>query len=90
LIIPGVIAALSYSQAFYILNDKPGTEVMEALSLSKNTMDGYKTKLFMMWLNFVGWGLLCILTLGIGFLWLGPYVQLSLAHFYADLKNTQG
>ncbi|MGB1172051.1 MAG: hypothetical protein ACPG4E_08475 [Flavobacteriaceae bacterium] len=27
------------------------------------------------------------MTLGIGFLWLAPYVQVSYAHFYEDLKN---
>ncbi len=90
LIVPGIIAALGYSQAFYILNDNPGIEAMEALRRSKNMMEGYKSKLFMMWLSFIGWGLLCILTLGIGFLWLAPYIQLSLVHFYADLKVNRG
>lgn len=87
LIVPGIIAALSYSQAFYILNDKPGIEALDALKQSKEMMKGYKGKLFMMWLSFIGWGLLCILTFGIGFLWLSPYIQLSLANFYEDLKN---
>lgn len=87
LIIPGIIAALSYSQAFYIMNDNPQIEALDALKQSKEMMKGYKGKLFMMWLSFLGWALLCILTLGIGFLWLNPYIQLSLANFYGDLKN---
>lgn len=86
LIVPGIIAALGYSQAFYILNDKPGIEALDALKQSKEMMKGYKGKLFMMWLSFIGWGLLCILTAGIGFLWLNPYIQLSLANFYENLK----
>lgn len=88
LIVPGIVAALGYSQAFYILNDKPEIEVLDALKQSKEMMKGYKGKLFMMWLSFIGWALLCILTLGIGFLWLNPYIQLSLANFYENLKAT--
>ena len=37
-------------------------------------------------LRFIGWVLLCILTLGIGFLWLSPYIQISYAKFYEDIK----
>jgi uncharacterized membrane protein len=40
-------------------------------------------------LRFVGWFLLCILTFGIGFLWLSPYIQVSYAKFYEDLKTNQ-
>ena len=39
-----------------------------------------------LYLTFIGWGLLCILTLGIGLLWFVPYMQSALAHFYEDVK----
>jgi uncharacterized membrane protein len=52
-------------------------------------MNGNKGKLFGLYLSFIGWGILCILTLGIGFLWLYPYVSLSLANFYEDIKQNQ-
>jgi uncharacterized membrane protein len=52
-------------------------------------MDGYKWKYFCLGLRFIGWALLCVLTLGIGFLWLSPYIQVSYAKFYEDLKKNK-
>ena len=87
LIIPGIIAALAYSQTFYILAEDESIGAMDALKKSKEMMNGYKWKYFCLSLRFLGWVLLCILTLGIGFLWLAPYVEVSYAHFYEELKN---
>jgi uncharacterized membrane protein len=88
LIIPGIIAALSYSMTFYILADD-NSGAMEAIDKSKKMMDGYKWKYFCLGLRFIGWALLCILTLGIGFLWLFPYMQVSMVKFYDDIKENQ-
>ena len=86
LIIPGIIAALSYSMTFYILADDPTTDPMHAIDQSKAMMDGHKWKLFCLMLRFLGWGLLCILTLGIGLLWLVPWMYVTMAKFYDDVK----
>ena len=86
LIIPGIIKSYSYSMCFYILADNPEVGVRNALTLSRKLMDGYKWKLFVLQLSFIGWGLLCILTLGIGNLWLIPYMQITMANFYDDVK----
>lgn len=51
---------------------------------------GNKWKLFCLGFRFFGWALLCILTLGIGFLWLFPYMIVSFAQFYDDLKENNG
>ncbi len=88
LIIPGIIAALSYSMTFFIIADDKSVRGREAINRSKVMMDGNKMKLLTLNLRFIGWALLCILTLGIGFLWLIPYMQVSLAKFYDDIKNT--
>jgi len=45
-------------------------------------MKGHKAELFFLGLSFIGWFFLSVLTLGIGFLWLVPYVNTSLALFY--------
>ena len=87
LLIPGIIASLSYSMSFYILHDNPEIGAKEALSASKSMMQGYKWKLFCLHLSFIGWGLLSVLTLGIGFLWLVPYIKASEANFYQNLKE---
>ncbi len=87
LIVPGIIAAIAYSMTFYIIADDPSIGIMEAISKSKKMMYGYKWKFFLLILSFIGWMILCILTLGIGFLFLGPYMQVSVAKFYDDIKK---
>ncbi len=89
LIIPGIIAALSYSMTFYILADDNSIGAMDAIDKSKIMMNGYKWKYFCLGLRFFGLALLCILTLGIGLLWLFPYMQVSMAKFYDDVKGNQ-
>jgi uncharacterized membrane protein len=85
LIVPGIIASLRYSMAYYILSDNPDIGAMNALNKSKELMQHNKKKLFSLWISFIGWGLCCILTLGIGFLWLIPYMSLSMVNFYEDI-----
>lgn len=89
LIIPGIIAALSYSMTYYIIADEDLTDPLEALRKSKAMMQGNKWKLFCLGLRFFGWMLLCILTLGIGYLWLAPYMTISYIKFYDDIKNSE-
>ncbi len=89
LIIPGIIAALSYSMTFYIIADDDSIGAMDAIDKSKKMMYGHKWKYFRLLLRIVGLSLLCILTLGIGFLWLLPYAQVSTAKFYEDIKEPQ-
>lgn len=89
LIIPGIIKTLSYSQAFFLLKDHPEYGALQAISESKKRMRGYKGKLFLLYLSFIGWGLLSFITFGIGFLWLVPYVYTSLAAFYDQFIRTQ-
>ncbi|MDZ8117132.1 DUF975 family protein [Pontiella agarivorans] len=86
LIIPGIIKCFSYSQAFFIIADDEGCGPLEAISRSKEMMAGNKWKFFCLNLRFIGWSLLALLTLGIGYLWLVPYMQTSLAKFYEDVK----
>lgn len=89
LIVPGFIAALSYSMVFFIRCDRPELTALDALKRSKELMRGNRWKLFCLICRFIGWALLAILTLGIGFLWLIPYWKTSQAHFYEDLLRNQ-
>ncbi len=90
LIVPGIIAAMSYSMTFFIIAEDPNISASDAIKQSQKMMDGYKMKYFRLCLRFMGWALLCILTLGIGFLWLIPYMQVTSAKFYEDIKiNSQ-
>ena len=89
LIVPGIIKSLSYSMAFFILRDNPGMGAMDAITASRKMMNGYKGQLFCLYLSFIGWALLCLLTFGIGYLWLCPYMFLSMTNFYENLKKVQ-
>jgi uncharacterized membrane protein len=86
LIVPGIIAALSYAMTFYIIVDNPGVGPFGVIQLSKQAMRGNRWKYFCLQCRFIGWALLCFMTLGIGFLWLGPYMAASKARFYEDLR----
>ena len=88
LIIPGIIACLRYSQTFYILSEDENIGPLEAISKSKEMMVGNKWKLFCLYCRFIGWFILCIVTLGFAGLYVGPYISQSCANFYNDLiKN---
>lgn len=87
LIIPGIIAAVSYSMTFYIMADDPSLEPVQAIDRSKKMMYGYKMKYFTLSLRFILLAFLCVLTLGIGFLWLIPYINIVNARFYDDIKG---
>lgn len=84
-IVPGIIAALSYAMTFYIISDNPDIRAEDALKKSKVMMEGYKLKLFYLCLRFFLLSLLCILTLGIGFFWLVPFMHVTMAKFYDDI-----
>ena len=86
LIIPGIIVALALSQTWFILAENPSMDSYEAIIKSKNMMKGYKWQYFKIGLRLFGLGLLCLLTLGIGFLWLLPYQYVVYAKFYEQLK----
>jgi len=87
LIIPGIIAGLSYAMAPYILYENPDMSGSEAIKASKELMDGNKWHFFCLNLSFLGWDILCILTLGIGCLWITPYRQATYAAFYRGIKQ---
>ena len=87
LLIPGCIKAYSYAMTPYILKDNPEMKNNAAIEESMRMMDGHKLELFMLDLSFIGWALLSLLTCGIGFLWLVPYMNMARVNFYEDLKK---
>jgi uncharacterized membrane protein len=89
LIVPGIIAALSYSMTYFIIAEDDSIGSLDAITKSKEMMRGNKWKLFCLGFRFFGWGLLCILTFGIGFIWLYPYMMVSFAQFYEDIKRQE-
>ncbi len=86
LIVPGIIKGLAYSMYPYVLRDEPDLSVWQTLKKSEAIMKGYKGKLFLMYLSFVGWFILGAFTFGILYIWLTPYVMTSTVKFYDDVR----
>lgn len=91
-IIPGIIKGYAYSQAYFIYYDDyrktgiaPGYR--DAITKSRQLMDGHKGQLFLLDLSFIGWHILCLFTLGIGYLWLTPYILTTKVAFYDNLQS---
>lgn len=85
-IIPGIIKSFAYAMAPFILKDNPELSALEAIKKSRLMMKGNKWRLFVLILSFIGWFLLGLLTLGIGYFWLAPYIYTTMAAFYEDVK----
>lgn len=86
LIVPGIIKSYSYAMTEYVLIDNPDLSYDAAITASSKMMQGKKWKLFVLDLSFIGWIILCLLTFGIGFIILEPYIGAAHAHFYEDLR----
>ena len=86
LIVPGIIKALSYSMSFYILADNPDMTAGEALKESMRITKGHKGQLFVLGLSFIPWYLLGMITFGIAFIYVVPYISTTIANFYKELK----
>ena len=83
-VIPGIIKSLSYAMTPYIMAEHPEMTAKEAITASKEAMDGHKWELFCLEFSFIGWQLLVALTMGIGSIFLAPYVEAAYAAFYRD------
>ena len=86
-IIPGIIAWLMFSQVLYIIAEDNKIDPYNALVKSKKMMEGNKWKLFKIMLIILLLAIVCILTLGIGFIWLAPYQNAVYAKFYNVIKQ---
>lgn len=95
-IIPGIVKSLSYSMTPFIMAENPEMTASEAITASRELMNGHKLKLFLLDLSFIGWDLLANFTIGInqvsvklavGNLALNPYKNAARAAFYKDITS---
>ena len=86
-VIPGIVKAFEYFAVDYIMAENPGMDLKRALEISRAMTEGEKWEIFVLALSFIGWGLLCLMTCGIGFLFLAPYVQATFAELYTALRE---
>ena len=87
-IIPGLIAKYRYQLVPFVIADNPNiTNPADALNKCKILMKGNKWRLFTLQMSFIGWWFLSVLTFGIGFLWLVPYMNVTFAKLYDDISS---
>lgn len=82
-------AVLGLSQCLRLLLDYPSLTASEALRKGWQLMNGHKARLFVLMLSFVPLQIVTAFTLGIGYLWLTPYMTLTYTLFYLDLMENQ-
>lgn len=80
---------LMYSQIKFIIIDNPKLDIIDTMRRSRHLMDGSKWRYILLELSFLGWIILGILTLCIGYLWLTPYINTTEAAFYCDLRDAE-
>ena len=88
-IVPGIIKSFEYAIIPYILADDAEISSADAFKKAKQMMNGNKWRLFKLEFSFIGWAILCVLTLGVGTFFLIPYLNAATAEFYVELKNKQ-
>jgi len=88
LIIPGFVKSYAYSMTPYILACHPNVPATEALKLSMRMTKGYKGRLFLLDLSWIGWFLLSSLTLWIlALVHVVPYMATTHAGFFIELRD---
>jgi uncharacterized membrane protein len=85
--IVSIVKSFSYAITYYILEDDPSISANEAITLSRRMMDGKKWRLFCLLISYLGWMILCALTLGILSLWVVPRIEQAMYSFYIDCKK---
>jgi len=85
-IIGGLIKKYSYRLVPYIVAENPKIKNNDAITLSRQLMNGHKFEAFLLDFSFIGWELLNLLTFGLlGILFLNPYSEGANAEFYKKI-----
>ena len=79
-IIPGIVKLFSYSQTYfaYKVDVENGTQqgqLTDYIKVSRRVMTGRKWELFLLELSFIGWHILGILTGGLAYIYVVPYLN---------------
>lgn len=71
----------------YLVIDRPELSVWCCVKNSIQSMRTQKKRLFYIYLSFLSLLLLCLLSFGIGALWVQPYQEQTLVNFYLDVTG---
>lgn len=85
-VIPGIVKGYAYAMTPFIMAENPEMSASDAITASRELMNGHKGELFILELTFIGWDILALLTCNIGHLALNPYKNAAYAAFYKDIS----
>lgn len=85
-----IIALILFSQSNFIYLDNPNENVLTCIMVSVNTMKKNKWRYFCLSFSFFGLMLLIVLTCGMAALWVMPYMYVTFALFYLQLRGETG
>ena len=86
-LIPGIVKFYAYSMAYYVKLDHPDYGWKACIDESRRLMDGHKWEKFVLDLSFLGWIIVGSLCLGVGTLWVTPYMAATEAQFYEYVRS---
>ena len=88
LVIPGIIASIGLMFYKEVCADNPEMKAMDIVKKAWQMTNGHKMELFVLGLSFIGWGILSGFTLGLLLIWLIPYITITVALTYEEIKKT--
>lgn len=80
-----IARSLLYSFTTCVAYDNPNMTSSEVVNESARIMKGSRGKYILFGLSFLGWIIIGAMTLGIGFLWIVPYIEIAEVCFYEHL-----
>lgn len=87
LFVPGIIKVCAYAMSYFIALDNPELSANECITESRRIMSGHKWDYFCLVFSYFGWLILCALTCGILYLWVGPRMMQATYLFYLDITG---
>lgn len=78
---------VTFGMTYFALIDGEELSVWQAFKEALKLIKGHKGRFLYMHLSFIGMYLLTLLTLGLGLLWVQPYVMQTTTIFYLDVKG---
>lgn len=85
-----VVKSYYYQLAYMVAFDNPNMLPKDCVLRSQELMTDRRGKLFCLQFSFIGWAILAVLTFGIGYLWLIPYIQFAIVAFYDAFAHNGG
>lgn len=83
------IRMMLYTFPVYIAVDEPELLPKDCVEKSATIMKGNRIKYILFSLSFIGWSILATLTLGIGYIWLLPYISVATVVFYETINKKE-